>query len=253
VIPDSDKVTAGPSDTGSGKGAMMSAIDRLVVTLKAVFVSGRAWIREIIVAVTRRKPASISYRFLAHQVAVHFAGSDSTRSIVFSSADSAGLSSDTLLMVALFLHEELGSKVLLVDGSFTGGGVSERFGFTAEAGLSECLYGSGHNLNEYIKSTANPGVFVLPAGRISSQIRRPVDSQTVRSMLDELGQFDFVFIQQGSITLDTRYLIFAQLADLVLLYCEEGATMISDFEACQKLFREYGISNVGVILLEAGG
>ena len=70
--------------------------------------------------------------------------------------------------------------------------------------------------------------------------------------MQKLDQFDFILIQQGSITLDTRYLMFAQLADLVLLCCEEGATLVSEFEACQEIFREYEVENVGVILLEAG-
>ncbi len=219
---------------------------------KAAYTRARSWSGDLIDIITSRRFASTSYRFLALQIALKFADSESTPCIVFSAADPAEMSSDTLSMVALFLHEELGSNVLLVDGSFTNSGVSDLFGFTEEVGLTECLNDVEININDCIKPTANPGVFVFPAGQVSSQIRRPAESQAVRVLMHELDQFDFILIQQGSITLDTRYLIFAQLADLVLLCCEEGATLVSEFEACQEIFREYEVGNVGVILLEAG-
>ena len=251
--PDSEHEIAPRSRTLSVIDATLSAKDRLVSVAKTLYRMGTGWIRDLIDSASGRKPASISYRFLAHQIADKFEGSESRPCIVFSAADSGGLGSDTSLMVALFLHEELGSKVLLVDGSFTAGGITERVGLTAEAGLSEYLDDPGRDLSDYIKPTASSGVFVLPAGRASHKITRPPGGQAVRSILDELTQFDYILIQQGSIAEDTRYLAFAQSADLVLLYCEEGATLVSNYEASRNILREYEIQNVGVILLEAGG
>ena len=237
----------------AGKEAIMSLKDRAQAMFTVANRWIRIWIRDFIDTVTRTKPASISYRYLARHIAVRFEDNERTKCIVFSSADWLTVSNDVLLMVAYFLHTELNTRVLLVDGSFRDDGVSDRFGFTQEAGLSECLYESGHTLSHYIKPTANPGVFVLPAGKLSDQAKHPVEAQSFLSRLEKLNQFDYVLIQQGPIVLDTRYLTFAQSADLVLLYVREGSTLVSELKECQKIFRDYKIQNVGLIISEADG
>lgn len=232
------------------KKAALSAKDRLVSMSKVAYGWGRDWIRHLTDDITRRKPASISYRYLARELSERFAGYESTPRIVFSCADSLEASSEVLILVAHFLQDEIGGKVLLVDQTFRSGGVSDRFGYTGEAGLAECLFESGHSVTNYIKTTADPGVFVLPAGRVTGQGNRLLNTQSAMSLLDELNQFDYVLMQQGSITMDTRYLDFAQLADLVLLCVEEGKTLVSEFEACQKIFRDYKVQELGLIMME---
>ena len=232
---------------------MKSAGYWLVSALRVAYGRTKGWIREFLDAISRRKPASVSYRYLARQLAARFEASGRNPCIVFSSADSLEASCDVLMMTAYFLHDELGARVLLVDGSLTDGGVSDRFGYAGEAGLIDYFCESGDTLNDCFKPTANPGVYVLPAGKMPNQGRPAVRSQSVQVLLDNLSeQFDYVLIQQGLVTLDTRYMVFAQLADLVLLYTEEGGTLVNEYEACQKIFRDYQIQNVGLVMLEAG-
>lgn len=243
----------GPESLVSGKAAELSAKDRLVSTWKAVYGWGRDSIRDFVDELTRRKPASISYRYLARELSDRFAGLEKTPRIVFSCADSLEASCEILILIAHYLQDELGGKVLLVDQTFRSGGVSDRFGYAGEPGLTECLFESGHSVENYIKPTADPGVSILPAGNVSGKGRRPLNTQSVSVLLDGLDQFDYVLMQQGSITMDTRYLEFAQSADLVLLYVEEGKTLVSEFEACQKIFRDYQVRDLGLIMLEADG
>lgn len=250
----SDNESLSAPALGSGEDEKNSAGYRLISALRVAYGRTRGWVREFLDEIRRRKPASISYRYLARQLAARFEASERNPCIVFSSAESLEASCDVLMMIAYILHDELGARVLLVDGSLTAGGASDRFGYAGEAGLIDYFCESGDTLNDCFRPTANPGVYVLPAGKMPKQGRPAVQFQSVKTLLEKLSeQFDYVLIQQGSITLDTRYLAFAQLADLVLLYTEEGGTLVDEYEACQKIFRDYQIQNVGLIMLESGG
>jgi len=240
----------GSKSIAPSKEVTSFAKDRLVSMSRAVYGWGRDWINHLIDEISRRKPVSISYRYLARELSDRFADHESTPRIVFSCAASLEASSEVLILIAHFLQDEIGGKVLLVDQTFRSGGVSDRFGYTGEAGLTECLFESGHSVTNYIKTTADPGVFVLPAGRASGKGKRLLKTQSVASLLDELNQFDYVLMQQGSITMDTRYLDFARLADLVLLCVEEGKTLVSEFEACQKIFHDYNVQELGLVMME---
>ncbi len=225
--------------------------DRLLSMSISIYGWCRRQVRHFIDSITRKKYASISYRYLARELADRFAHHTGAPRIVFSCLDSLEASTDVLLMIAHFIQDETGGQVLLVDHSLRNGGVSSRFGHSSAAGFSECLYESGHSVQDYFKSTDHPGVFVLPAGKIFGRGLCSFESQSVTALLNEFNQFDYVLIQQGSITTDTRYLDFARLADLVLLVVEEGNTPVSEFEFCQKIFRDHGIQDWGVILSES--
>ena len=250
----SDKGPGSDQGQNTSKGALKSAGGWLVSTLKAAYVRTREFFREFLDAITRRKPASISYRYLSRQLAARFTSNERAPCIVFSSADSLETSCDVVMMIAHYLHDELEARVLLVDGSLTSGGVSDRLGYADKAGLIDYFCESGDNLDGHFQPTANPGVFVLPAGRVPNKGRPVVRTGAVKSLLDDLSaRFDYILIQQGSITLDTRYMVFAQQADYVLLYTEEGGTLVSEYEASQKIFRDYNIENIGFVMLESGG
>lgn len=251
-----DNVKESKSDPGfkPGKGAMNSAGNWLVLTSKRAYGRTRIWIKDFLDAINRKKPASIDYRYLARQLTGQFAESEKNPCIVFSSVDSLEASCDVLMMIAYYLHDELEARVLLVDGSLTSGGVGDRFGYAGEPGLIDYFCESGDTLDDNIKPTSTPGVFLLPAGKMPKEGRPVVRSESVKALMEKLNsQFDFVLVQQGPVTLDTRYMVFARLADLVLLYLEEGSTLASELEASQKIFRDYQIQNVGFILLKSSG
>jgi len=228
----------------------LDVLQRIGALVLAAWEFTRDAVKQLIARLTYRRYASISYRYLARDLYDQFAEHEGTPRIVFSCADSLQACSETLILIAHYLQEEVGGNVLLIDQTFKAGGVSDRFGYNGAAGLADCLFESGHLAEEYVQSTADPGVFIMPAGSATGQGTGPLKADSVRALLEKFDHFDYVFMQQGSITMDTRYLEFARAADLVLLVVEEGKTAVAEFEECQNLFRDYQVKEMGVVMLE---
>lgn len=224
---------------------------QLLLKGQAIYQTTSEWVRDFLDIITRRKPSAVSYGFLAQQIESRFSEDKGTRSIVVSSADSQDLSTEVLLLIAYSLNYELGKKVLVIDGAFGFSDLSQRLGLKEADGLAEYLYQSGHDLTNLIQTVVDDGVFVLPRGQCSPSGSRQVKQETVSAMLADLDQFDYILIQQSAITMDTRFLPFAQEVDFVLLYLEERCTLVSEFESNQKTLHEYGIENVGFIMSDS--
>ena len=198
-----------------------------------------------------RRYASTTYRFLAKQLAEDLAGLETTPKIVFSTTGDLETSSEILLMLAYYVQDELSCNVLIVDGTFRRGGVSDRLGLNNPIGFVDYLCGEHWTPNPLIASTANSNIFVMPGGSTPNLKREPLDRDVVEAKLGELTKgFSFVFIQQDSIARDTRYLVFNQLADMVLLHAIERETRMHELESCRKIYHDHLIGNVRLVLSE---
>lgn len=193
--------------------------------------------------------AARPYRYFARQLAVDLPLGQTGRALVISSTQPLEASNETLLMFSYFMRLELDCSILLIDGTFRENGVGTRLGHRGEAGFADLVYGTVRSLPELVRATPRRGISVLPAGRVPAEPARQIDPANVAALLQEAQRrFDYVLLQQGSILDDTRFLLCAGGADLVLLIVEEGVTLADELERCKKVFRHHQIANVRLVL-----
>lgn len=197
-------------------------------------------------------PASRSYRYLARQIMAELPHDQGGRTILVSSLGPLELSNETLLMFSYFMRDELGCSILLVDGTFREGGISARLGHNGAPGFLDLVYGNQRWLGELVRPTQRRGIFTLPVGRAPAYPPLPIQDTNIASLFEEARRsFDYVLLQQTCILEDTRYLLCASSADLILLLIDEGVTPLDELERCKKVFRDYQISNVRLVLSAA--
>lgn len=207
------------------------------------------WLNRLFQLPGSKNPASRSYRYLARQIESDLEKCRTSRKIIFTSPDSLEYCNETLLMFAYFLQNELSCKVLIVDATFRRDGVSAYLQQNGAAGFSDVLYDEQYELDSLVQATQKEKIFLLPAGQPAYNGTTPVKLGKVKQLLNDVnGKFDYVLIQQGSILDDTRYLLMAPLADLILLLVEEGYTLIDKLHACQNTFHAYQIPNVRLVM-----
>src|SRR5262249_49763588 len=144
---------------------------------------------------------------------------------------------------------ELGSRILVVDGSLGDAVVSALLGHACDAGLIDFIHDYDRSVMDLIKATARQNICILPAGRPRSGDLQPIEASRVVSLYTQVrNRFDYILVQQGPITLDTRYLVFAAKADLVLVLVEEGVTQLSELDRCLDTFSSHQIADVRLVL-----
>jgi len=199
----------------------------------------------------KKELASKTYRFLAQQLAKDVAGVAGTPKIVFSSTGSLELSSEILLMLAYFLQDEFRCRILLIDGTFRRGGISNRLGLANPIGFLDYLCSEERQPKTPIVSTGNKNVFVMPSGSTPSLGKQVADRDLIVSRLNTAAQgFSYVIVQQDRILNDSRYLVFNEIADLVLLHAVEQKTRQNELEICQKIYEDHSIRGVRLVLSE---
>jgi len=117
----------------------------------------------------------------------------------------------------------------------------------------ELLYNDEHNQDSLVHTTGRQDIHILPAGRLSGKILPSLEPNRVRPILETACElYDYVLIQQGSILGDTRYVPIIKAVDLILLLVEDGVTPVEELEQCQRLFHDYQVSNIRVVMSKQG-
>ncbi len=193
--------------------------------------------------------SSRSYRYLARQIEADLPATSGGRLMLLSSPAAISTTSEALLMFSHFMRDELGCRILLIDGTFREGGVGAVLGFDGAPGFLDLVYGRAHRPADVIIPTQRQGISVLPAGRVPLDQLQPIQTDRISEIFDAVrASFDYVILQQASIYEDTRYLLFAGKADLVLLLVEEGVTLVEDLDRSMEVFRGHQIPNVRLVL-----
>ncbi|HEY1384572.1 MAG TPA: hypothetical protein VGF43_13200 [Dongiaceae bacterium] len=193
--------------------------------------------------------AVLSYRFLARQIDVDLPHTGGGRTILISSSVPQASSNEAVLMFAHAMVAELGSQILVVDGTLGDAAVGDLLGHAGDAGLIDFIHDHDRSVADLIKPTSRRNICILPAGRPRSGDLQPMEAARVVSLYTQArNRFDYILIQQGPIILDTRYLIFAAKADLVLVLVEEGVTHLSELDRCLDTFSSHQIADVRLVL-----
>ncbi|TXH35875.1 MAG: hypothetical protein E6Q94_03565 [Burkholderiaceae bacterium] len=200
--------------------------------------------------VKEREPASRSYRYLSRLIEREYPRTDSGVVLGFSCANDDQLSTNVLLMQAYCLQSELGGSVLLIDARVKndGGGISQRLGLDHQTGYAELMREGPAEMAALIQATTVPNVSVLPQG---GQAGKPlvVHRQHLTTLLEQArAGYNYVLLQLGSVTADTRNLVSATHADAMLLLAHENKTLMRELLAAEQLLRGNGVDDVRVIV-----
>lgn len=154
--------------------------------------------------------------------------------------------------LAWHLAEDLGRRVLLVDGSFNHLGLTKALGGEEQPGLMELLASDSLCEAEILGSmrrTGHAGIAFIPVGQIDKVRLAPARSDIMRHFLALAnGLVDFVVIQGPPVEQASRTLAFGSLVDAVLLVTLEGQLPIEDLVSAQQVLRECGVERVGLVI-----
>ena len=179
--------------------------------------------------------ASGSYRYLARHIHTDLPGRDGGRTILISATADVAANNDAILMLSYFLRDELGCRILLIDGTFRGEGVGAVLGHGDERGFFDLAYGDERTIADVAQPTRNRDIFVVPAGRSPGAGLPPIQPERIaRLFRDARANFDYILLQQGRIFEDSRYLVFTGQADLILMMVDEGKTQLREMEQCMS-------------------
>ncbi len=190
------------------------------------------------------------YRQLARQLLADFPCAEGGRIVFVASVD--GLPTDTLLTMAYFIGEELGSRLLIVDAADRNDAVGARLGLAGMPGLYDLVRDGTRRLDELTHPTARPGIAALAAGRRQADGAATLPSASVQRVLDEARKnYDYTLVQLPSVLDYPAFLRFAEHADTLLLIVREGQTKSEDMARSRALLDNLGVPNVRVVLCGA--
>ena len=187
------------------------------------------------------------YRLLARQLLADFP-SDGRGRVVFVPSV-AQMPTDTLLTIAYFLRDELGSRVLLADASGRPAGLGERLGIHGLPGLLDLVHDTARKLSDLVRPTARPGIMAISFGHSPANGQGAVAASRIETVLEETRRtFDYTLVQLPPITEDPAFLRFVTLCDTVMLIVAEGTNDIEDLARARSVLEGQGAPDVRMVL-----
>ena len=199
----------------------------------------------------RGQPASRSYRYMSRLIEREFPVGESGVCLAFSSSDSDQVTTDSILMLAYCLRNELDSRVLIVDARFkdSATGLTGRLGLLDAPGFVEILREGFAGNEALFRPTAVAGVDVLPVGGPRGGGSIPVDREKLRDLLDAaMARYNHVLVGVGSVLHDTRHVLTVAEADVVFLLAQENRTYLKSLDDCRQRLQSSGVADVRVLV-----
>jgi hypothetical protein len=188
---------------------------------------------------------SLGYRHLARQLAAARPAGDPARIVSLSVACDAGPANAATLMIAAMMQDELGGRLLLIDATLGADGISGVLNGGGAPGLSDLSVDEPWAAIELLHMLPRPHLFLLGAGR-DPAAGRP---DRLAPLLPALARrFDHILIQQRSPEADTRHLLLAAQADLLLVLAEEGRTPMTRLRGVRDACRGHVRAPLGLVL-----
>jgi len=167
--------------------------------------------------------------------------------IVVTSAGPQEGKTTTLISMGITLANG-GQRVLLVDSDMRRPRLHKSFGVPNSLGLSSLIVGEG-SLEEAIKSTTIPGLFVLPSGPVPPNPAELLHTERFKALARELGEkFDRVLFDSPPVGAVTDPLVLANQMDGTLLVAKMLRTNKDLAERAAKSLKDANARVLGVVL-----
>lgn len=143
---------------------------------------------------------------------------------------------------------QAGNRVLIIDTDMRRPQQHRVFSVPGTRGLTNVLLGDG-SLDEDIKSTEVPGLFVLPSGPTPPNPAELCQSERLRTLLDEIDQrFDRVILDSPPAMLVTDAVVLGKIASGAVLVGRVGRTSRSALRDTARRFQDVGAPLLGCVL-----
>ncbi len=170
-----------------------------------------------------------------------------TKRMVVTSAGPQEGKTTTLINMGITLASG-GQRVLLVDSDMRRPRLHKSFGVPNAMGLSSLIVGEG-TLDEAIKSTAVPGLFVLPSGPVPPNPAELLHTERFQKLAAELGEkFDRVLFDSPPVGAVTDPLVLANQMEGTLLVTKMLRTNKDLAERAAKSLKDANARILGVVL-----
>ncbi|MEE9230265.1 MAG: P-loop NTPase [Acidobacteriota bacterium] len=137
-----------------------------------------------------------------------------------------------------------GARVLLIDAHLRRPRIHRIFGVAPGPGLIDALAGRVR-LEETVRATDRPGLFILPAGDVNGGGHELLDAASLRHLRDRLLQptrFDHLVIDAGDINSSATPERLVVACAGVLIVVRAGRTLARELRISAATIRRYGIS-----------
>lgn len=142
-----------------------------------------------------------------------------------------------------------GRRVLLMDCDIRRPSINLVFGIGNEPGFCELLC-DGATPDEVIREVSPPGLSVLPAGQVHTEVLRHLAQDDIGEILAQIGEgFDFVIIDTSPILPVTDALLFAQHVDGVLFSIRRDVSRVSKVETAVQRLNMLGAPLLGAVAI----
>ncbi len=141
-----------------------------------------------------------------------------------------------------------GQRVLIVDADLRRPRLHQAMNVSRELGLTTVLLGQA-SLDDAIKSTEVPGLFVLPAGPQPPNPAELLLTDTFKNLLEQLeGKFDRILLDSPPLLAVSDPVVLSRLSDGVLLVLQSSKTRIDDALIGVRSLRGVNAPILGVVL-----
>lgn len=192
------------------------------------------------------------YSRLAIRLERDLSQKDRGSSILVMPADFDRVAVESVTELAWHFAEDLGLKVLLVDGGFNNLGLTKALGGAGKLGMIDLLAAGNMSeevIQETILPTANENISFIPVGRHELDWLANVRSGMLGDFLYTTSRMaDFVLIQGPAVEDATRTLAFGALVDAVLLITLEGQLQVNKLERAKQILSDCGADRVGLVI-----
>ncbi len=141
-----------------------------------------------------------------------------------------------------------GQRVLIVDADLRRPRLHKAMNVSRELGLTTVLLGEA-TLDDAIKTTDVPGLFVLPAGPKPPNPAELLLTDRFKALLEQMeGKFDRILLDSPPLLAVSDPVVLSRLSDGVLLVLQSGSTRIEDALLSVRTLRGVDAPVLGVIL-----
>lgn len=210
--------------------------------------------RELIAQRTPKSPIAEVFRTL--RTNIQFMNSKKSLQTLLVTSTMPGEGKSWVSANLAITFAQAGKKVLLIDADMRKGRQHNMFNVERTMGLSNFLSGinetgSSENLHiqQYIKDTEVPNLYLMPAGNVPPNPSELLASETTINMIENLKQtFDYIIFDGTPSLLVTDALIISRLVDSTIIVTSHNTTKKENLEKVKKDIENVGGKIAGVIL-----
>jgi len=188
-----------------------------------------------------------AYRQLA--INLQFRKKENEGNIVLVSSTSKGEGKTSMLVHLTSIFRQTPVKSIIIDLDMHNPSLHKYFGLEQQySGISTYL-SQRDNLGNIIFTTNHPNLDIITAGPIPPNPLELILSPQLHELFQHLKkQYDYIFIDTGSLDIAPEVFYLMQYADMNLIVLRENYTKKSSIIELEKQMKEKNIQNVGLVL-----